>query len=308
LEDVYTEHSLAETFCRHYLDTLADCLPKAHRTYGFEYEFLPAGMLGIQDMVRIDRVLEKLGGQQSGGDRVFENGMLVTFEPGGQIEYCSPPLRADESEKFEELLSFIDFVNDRIQSSLGIEYLGVGFLPGRANYPLCLRSPRYLQLHRRLARAGTRGHEMMKGTASIHLHISIGNLDELLPLFYFLCELSGSDDFGMSPERRDIWSRTDPTRSGPPPCCSESLNGPDQLIGRLIRYALEVVVLGEEVPFGKSTDRSFSAFLYHMTTIFTDVRFNLKGPTLELRTLDSMPVDDFRAKWRQFIDKAKTIR
>ncbi len=308
MEDVFTEKSLAERFCRHYTDTLAVCLPKAYRTYGFEYEFLPAGMLGIQDMVRIDRILEKLGGQQSGGDRIFENGMIVTFEPGGQIEYCSPPLHADELEKFEELLSFIGFVNERIRSSLGIEYLAVGFLPGRANYPLCLRSPRYLQLHRRLARAGTRGHEMMKGTASIHLHISIGNLDELLPLFYFLCQLSGNEDFGMSPERRNIWNHTDPTRSGPPPCCSETLGGPEPLIERLIRYALQVVVLGEEVPFGKSTDRSFSAFLYHMTTIFTDVRFNLKGPTLELRTLDSMPIDNFRSKWLQFIDMAKTIR
>jgi gamma-glutamylcysteine synthetase len=74
-----------------------------------------------------------------------------------------------------------------------------------------------------------------------------------------------------------------------------------------VRYALKVVVLGEQVPFESSSDRSFSAFLYHMTTIFTDVRFNLKGPTLELRTLDSMPTGEFTHKWFEFIRLAKTI-
>lgn len=301
-------HDLATAFCRYYLDTLSGYLPKQQRTYGFEYEFLPEGILGVQDMIRLDRLLERMGAAKSGGDRVFENGVRVTFEPGGQIEYCSPPLLPGEIKTLDALLGFINDLNFRIYEQLNIRYTAVGYMPGRSNAPLCLRSERYLNLHRRLSKSGSRGHEMMKGTASIHLHVSIGNLGELLPLFYLLCRLSGSDDFGMSAERRDIWERTDPSRCGPPPCCTENLETPEALIDRLIRYALQVVVLGEEVPFEKSTDRSFSALLYHMTTIFTDVRFNLKGPTLELRTPDSIPVDSFRKKWLLFIDKAETVK
>jgi len=60
-------------------------------------------------------------------------------------------------------------------------------------------------------------------------------------------------------------------------------------------------VLGEDVPFADSSDVSFDAFLCHMTTLFTDVRFNLKGPTLELRTMDSMPLEGFRRRWHLFV-------
>ena len=302
------ENELAVSLCRQYIDILSETLPKKHRTYGFEYEFLPDRMLNINDMDRIDRLLETMGGQKAGGDRLFENGMRVTFEPGGQIEYCSPPLLAESDEKVDFLLEFIENLNNEIGKKLGINYKAVGYIPGRSNYPLCLRSARYLQLHRRLSRGGSRGHEMMKGTASIHLHISISNLDELLPLFYFLCDMSRSEAFGMSEDRREIWNHTDPSRSGFPPCCMEPLKNPGQLIDRLIRYAIQAVVLGEEVPFAKASDQSFSAFLYHMTTIFTDVRFNLKGPTLELRTPDSIPVDKFRHKWQLFIELAKAVK
>ena len=301
------EPELADRFSRQYLDTLTRSLPKKHRTYGFEYEFLPESMLGMADMARLDRFLQKIGGDKIGGSHVFENGMRVMFEPGGQIEYCSPPLLPENVERFDFLLAFIKKVNAMIQDSLGINYLAVGYLPGRSNFPLCLRSARYLQLHKRLSKSGTRGHEMMKGTASIHLHVSISNLEELIPLFYFLCELSQSQSFRMLEERRNIWQHTDPTRCGLPPCCMEELDSPTQLINRLVRYALQAVVLGEQIPFEQSSDRSFSAFLYHMTTIFTDIRFNLKGPTLELRTLDSVSIDKFRVKWLEFIALTKVV-
>jgi gamma-glutamylcysteine synthetase len=307
LEPYSRENELAERFCRHYISTLMQSLPKKHRTYGFEYEFLPGAKLDIMDMGRIDRFLEAMGGEKVAGERLFDNGMRVTFEPGGQIEYCSPPLLADDYDRFNALLRFVDAMNDRIRDDLGINYQAVGYLPGRANFPLCLRSTRYLQLHKRLSQSGSRGHEMMKGTASIHLHVSISNLDELLPLFYFLCRLGNTREFGMSEDRRDIWNHTDASRSGQPRCCTEELDSPEALIDRLVRYALKVVVLGEQVPFESSSDRSFSAFLYHMTTIFTDVRFNLKGPTLELRTLDSIPTGEFTHKWFEFIRLAKTI-
>jgi glutamate--cysteine ligase len=148
---------------------------------------------------------------------------------------------------------------------------------------------------------------MMKGTASIHLHVVISNFKNLLPLFNMLCELSVDQYFAMSWSRRNIWDHTDPTRCGRPPCCFAELKTPDELIHRLIRFALQAEVLGENVPFTEAADQSFESFLVHMTTIFTDVRFNLKGPTLELRTMNSIPTPRFADRWKRFIKTMERV-
>ncbi|MBS3808834.1 MAG: hypothetical protein KGY38_01590 [Desulfobacterales bacterium] len=302
----YFISDLSEEFTKRYLDVLADQLPKKQRTYGFEYEFLPDRPMEIRDLAAVEDLLAQSGKRGKNGV-VFENGVTVAFEPGGQLEYCSPPLLPDDDDKIDELLSFMLEINALIKKRLGIGYVARGYMPGRENAPLCLTSERYVNLYRRLAKSGSRGHEMMKGTAAIHLHVAICSIDELLPLFYRLCELSGYELFQMSEMRRDIWKHTDNSRCGKPPCCSEKMDDPAVLIDRLIKFGLQAVVLGEEVPFSQASDRSFESFLYHMTTIFTDVRFNLKGTTLELRTPDSMPVDLFKSRWRQFVNLTENI-
>lgn len=286
---------------------LSDTLPKQHRTYGFEYEFMPDRILDMDDMDDLDRLLCDLGAQKNGDNWVFDNGMRVMFEPGGQIEYCSPPMLADDLGPVDRILDFIEKINTQIFEHLDIQYTGTDYIPHRADAPLCLRSDRYVQLHRRLAASGDRGHEMMKGTASIHFHVAICSIEELLPLFFRLCEMAAESPFKMSETRRDIWNRTDPTRCGPPPCCFEFLESPSRLIARLIEFALQVVVLGEEVPFEYATDQSFESFLHHMTTIFTDIRFNLKGPTLELRTPDSVPLHQFKPMWELFVSRLNAV-
>lgn len=293
---------LADNLSRQYFSLMSESLIKTKRTYGFEYEFLPDRRLSMQDMARVDHLLEALGGQPVLGERLFGNGLRVAFEPGGQIEYCSPPLFPDDPTSLDQLLEFISWLNERIRDKLNIDYIGTGYMPGRAGGPLCLRSPRYLNLHRRLATSGTRGHDMMKATAAIHLHAAICSMHELPMLFQRMCAVSRQDLFQMSDVRRDIWNNTDPTRCGIPPCCLETFSSPEELICEWVRFALQVVVLGEEVPFKAASDRSFDAFLYLLTTVFTDIRFNMKGPTLELRTLDSVPVDQFNSRWRAFIN------
>ncbi len=294
---------LADNLSRQYFNLMSNRLSPAKRTYGFEYEFLPSRILNMEDLVRLDRLLDALGGKPVAGDRLFENGLRVTFEPGGQIEYCSPPLLPDDQDSLNRLLENISWLNERIRDKLDIDYIGTGYLPGRAGNPLCLKSTRYLDLHRRLAVSGTRGHEMMKGTAAIHLHMAICSMGELPALFHRMCALSREDPFQMSDIRRHIWNNTDPTRCGLPPFCLETFSTPEALIHEWVRYAFQMVVLGEEVPFISASDQSFDAFLYLLTTVFTDIRFNLKGPTLELRTLDSVPLDQFGLKWHAFISK-----
>jgi gamma-glutamylcysteine synthetase len=298
---------LLSKFTKQYLDILRNRSGSGERTYGFEYEFLPRHPLSVFDLDRLYAYLSTLGLKRKGYEFISEGNIRISFEPGGQIEYQSPPLAKGDSGIFESVVQFMDQTNALIYENLEIEYIGTGFLPERGNAPLCLQSSRYIALHDRLLRTGSRGLEMMKGTASIHLHVNISGLDLLLPLFYRLCELAHHPDFKMSSERRDIWDHTDPVRCGIPPCCFDNLNSPDELIERLIDFALNAEVLGEDLPFWRAKDRSFDAFLYHMTTLFTDVRFNLKGPTLELRTLDSMQTDQFHHKWNLFISLIENI-
>ena len=122
----------------------------------------------------------------------------MAFEPGGQIEYSSPPLLAHDISEFDALLEFIRQTNQIILDQLGIEYVGTDFMPGRGQAPLCLMNDRYIKLHDRLARVDRRGLEMMKGTASIHLHVLISDFNKILPLFKLLCGLSSGDEFKMS--------------------------------------------------------------------------------------------------------------
>ncbi len=298
---------LRSEFSKRYLDLLKHRTGAGERTYGFEYEFLPFHPLREEDMERLHGLLSSQGIRREGDEFILEDNIWISFEPGGQIEYQSPPITKGDNRLFESTIQFMDHTNAIIKDNLGIEYVGIGFLPGRKDAPLCNRSKRYMTLHERLLRTGARGVEMMKATASIHLHVIISDLERLLRLFYRLCELAGHPEFKMSPERRDIWNHTDPVRCGMPPCCFAEIETLDELIERLIDFALDAEALGEDVPFWQSKDQSFEAFLYHMTTLFTDVRFNLKGPTLELRTLDSMPTDQFHHKWHLFISLLETI-
>lgn len=299
-------NQLVRDFTRRYASHLSGLTRVGPRTYGFEYEFLPDRPPAASDMRALAQFLAAKGFSPEGSDFVRPGGLRVNFEPGGQIEYNSPPLTAYETERLPALLGDIEAVNMAIFQELGLRYLAVGYLPGRKDAPLCLTTDRYRLLHDRLARVGDRGLEMMKGTASIHLHVGIAGMAELLPLFSALCRLAVSEEFQMGPDRRDIWDRTDPLRCGLPPCCFAALTSPEALIERLIRFAMDAPVLGEDKPFDRSRDLSFEAFLYHMTTLFTDVRFNLKGPTLELRTLDSMPPPLFIEKWRRFVALMET--
>ncbi len=307
METNKTIYDLAETFTQGFLEVMSAVLPKTERTYGFEFEFLPHRIMDVNDLTAVEDLLAQYGQRMDKSGVRFENGTLVDFEPGGQIEYCSPPLLAHEESAIDDLLDFMVEMNARVKEQLGIEYLAVPYFPGRKDAPLCLTSQRYVNLHQRLAKSGTRGHEMMKATAGIHLHVAICNMPELLPLFYRLCKLSRDETFGMSAVRRDIWSHTDDTRCGSPPCCAEPMDDPAVLIDRLVRFGLQAVVLGEEVPFFRCSDQSFEAFLDHLTTIFTDVRFNLKGTTLELRTPDSMAVGSFKPLWQGFIEMTENI-
>ncbi|MDY6878831.1 MAG: glutamate-cysteine ligase family protein [Desulfatiglans sp.] len=271
------------------------------RTYGFEYEFLPREIIDRKRLDEIRACLPSCGFDADGDRFLSSNGMSITFEPGGQIEYCSPPIEGGDRSSVEALLGIIEEVNRKIHRSLGILYLPVGYIPGRDKIPLCVTSKRYKRLQARMSTCGTRGLDMMKGTASIHLHVVILDTREILPIFKELAFLAKTVEFSMSSDRRDIWNHTDPTRCGMPLDNMAEVTDAHALISRIVRFALLAVDINENLPFAEKSDITVDNFLYHLTTIFTDVRLNMKGPSLELRTLDSLPLSKFMGKWDLFV-------
>jgi glutamate--cysteine ligase len=112
----------------------------------------------------------------------------------------------------------------------------------------------------------------------------------------------------MGPERRNIWDRTDPSRCGLTCSRAENISSSEELLERLIEFALNALDLHSGVPFGSISPKpDFSAFKTHFTTIFTDVRLNTKGMTLELRTPDSRPMHLFREAWITFQDMIQRV-
>ncbi len=282
------------------LDLLKEKIVPGRRTFGFEYEFISKSPLNLEIMSQIYRFLPDTGFKKYNTSFVHESGMYIDFEPGGQIEFHSPPLLNDEDERFDRYLSLIKGVVEAINLKLGIEYIAQGYIPGREDSPLCLDAERYYNLHDRLAVTGARGLEMMKGTASIHFHAGIKDLDEVPGLFAALIRMSEMDDFKMGYDRREIWDNTDPGRCGQPFHIDES-DATFDAVEKIVDHAIHAGHIGENKPFTETEDLSFDAFLYHLTTIFTDIRLNIKGPSFELRTIDSVPFDQFKMKWHKFI-------
>ncbi|MBN2706872.1 MAG: hypothetical protein JXR89_10585 [Deltaproteobacteria bacterium] len=269
-------------------------------TYGFEYELMPTRRLTPKGIDKIAQYLPRLGYRpQKEGDFLALNGLHLTFEPGGQLEYGSPPLFAFDDEALGAMLEQIQETNRCIEEFCGVKYRGIAYLPGRETAKLCLGSRRYLDMHALFSDNGGRGREMMKGTASIHFHVRIRCLAEMLSLYRLLAELAADADFGMGPERRKIWDATEKSRCGLPPfdlCTNEN-----ELLAVIVGHALQALDLRYRRPFFTIKNITFADFLLHLTTIFTDVRLNLKGPTLELRTPDSLPPERFPALWRRFV-------
>ena len=105
---------LSNQFTQKYIDVLSELKGRGPRSYGFEYEFLPLQVLTLPDIQAVYRLLLEIGFFSSGDEFQSANGLSVAFEPGGQIEFCSPPLVKDDYEKFDAILDLIHKTNTEI--------------------------------------------------------------------------------------------------------------------------------------------------------------------------------------------------
>ena len=226
---------------------------------------------------------------------LLPDGGDLTFEPGGQLEYSSPPCASPSA-----LLSLLHSVVLPLRAEAaneGITLLAVGMDPGNpiGGAPLLLRTPRYARMADYLERRGPAGARMMRQTASFQINLDVDDepwfrwrvLNAVAPWFVAIFANSSvydDADAGCPSLRAQVWRALDPTRTGLPWAASAP-------VPRYLDFALNApaillpAVEGEHRPFGEWLTRArvrMDEWQDHLSTLFPEVRprghFELRSP------------------------------
>jgi glutamate--cysteine ligase len=226
-------------------------------------------------------------------------GGTVTFEPGGQLEYSSPPCRT-ASALLAAMRSAV-VPRRAVAAGEGISFLAVGIDPFNPieGAPLLVQGKRYGRMAEYLARRGLAGARMMRQTAAFQLSLDFDDepwlrwqvLNAAAPLVVAIFANSAvyaGEDSGCQSARAQAWRALDPARTGLP------WDGSDPL-GAYLDFALDAPAMllpaieGEHRRFGEWLTRAEllpEEWRDHLTTLFPEVR---PRGHLELRSADAVP-------------------
>ncbi len=284
----------------------------AARRIGAEVEFLPLdSRTGQRCPIECEGVtstlpfLRRFGGSQGWqegstpkGTPCFELplGGAITFEPGGQLEFSTPP--CGSAAGLLALLRSVVLPLRVAAADEGIELLASGIDPINSieSAPLLLRCQRYERMAEYLATIGPAGARMMRQTASVQLSLDFGDapwlrwrvLNALAP--YATAMFANSPIYagkrtGHSSERALVWREVDPARTG-------IVYDEDHPLDAYLDFALSAPAIllptlpGEYPVFGECLDRAdHHAWQEHLSTLFPEVR---PRGHLELRSPDAI--------------------
>jgi glutamate--cysteine ligase len=223
----------------------------------------------------------------------------LTFEPGGQLEYSSPPCRS--ASALLALLRSVVLPLRAAAASEGIELLAVGLDPSNAAEaaPLLLHTPRYTRMADYLAGIGPAGARMMRQTAAFQVSLDLDDepalrwtlLNAAAP--YLVAIFANSPMYegsttGCRSTRAEVWRTLDPARTG-------LAWGEDDPIGYYCDFALRAPAIllpeldGIHRPFDqwlRHARPTLEQWREHLSTLFPEVR---PRGHLELRSCDAVP-------------------
>ncbi|MDT8368056.1 MAG: glutamate-cysteine ligase family protein [Longimicrobiales bacterium] len=226
------------------------------------------------------------------------DGTVIAFEPGGQLEFATPPLPSLDAVD-HAIREGVDQVAE-VMGLHGVGLLARGLDPWTpVTVPdLHLRLPRYERMAAHYDRRGTDGRRMMRQTAGVHVNLDLGHdpigrweranaiVPDLISIFANSCRIEGRP--GWRSERSRTWRRLDPSRTG------VFASRPDP-VGEYLRFArrAEAFLVAEPetsaVPWGmRDAELGIEAWRDHLSTLFPEVR---PRRYLELRSIDALPPD-----------------
>jgi glutamate--cysteine ligase len=231
---------------------------------------------------------------------VLGDGGVISYEPGGQLEWSSAV-----HDSLESLDAAAHDVCHRLADAMlasGIQLLARGVDPVTrlAASTMVVDGERYLRQRAHYDRTGTPGRAMMLQTAGIHLNLDVGDepvaawsvANALAPLLVAMFANSPERAGHVVPHRSHraaIWRALDPTRTAvfapaidPVPQYLAFALGADSFL--LGEPRAEPRRFAEWRAMGATDDD----FARHLTTLFPEVR--PRGAYLELRSVDALPV------------------
>jgi glutamate--cysteine ligase len=226
-------------------------------------------------------------------------GGTLTFEPGGQLEYSSPPCRSPSV-----LLGRLRVTIGPLRAAAaneGIELLTVGLDPSNPleRAPLLLHNRRYGRMAEYLASVSPHGGRMMRQTAAFQIGLDLDDepwlrwrvLNAAAPYvtaIFANSPLYDGEPTGFRSTRAAVWRALDPARTGLP-------WGEDDPVRTYLDFALAApamlfpTVSGEYRSFGewlRRAEPSPDEWSEHLSTLFPEVR---PRGHFELRSCDALP-------------------
>lgn len=262
------------------------------------------GEKGVEYIFR--RLMEN-GWEGTGeGDHILlltKEDMVVTTEPGGQVEFSST--QRDSLEELEK--TYIKFFSELIPilDELNYDILAIAYHPvTKIEEIKLLPKSRYDAMFEYFKTHGTMSHNMMKGTAGLQLSIDYTDEEDFRKKFVVANALTNAFyaifDNGYFFEgepthhaiRAKIWENTDPNRSGlaKNAFVDDSYEGyAEYLVNTPAIFAYQN---GEMVPVDEKIgelidENSTKEEIEHlMTMVFPDIRVK---NIIEIRMMDSVP-------------------
>jgi glutamate--cysteine ligase len=291
------------------------------RRLGAEVEFIPVESAtgrrcGIESEGAVSTLpfLRRFGARQGWRESTTPKGTpcfslpvggTLTFEPGGQLEYSSPPCRSGST-----LLTLLRSVVLPLRSAAtgeGIDLLAVGIDPLNSveRAPLLLHANRYQRMAEYFERLGPAGARMMRQTAAFQVSVDFDDepwlrwraLNAATP--YIVAIFANSPIYGGEPTghlsaRANTWRLLDPARTGIP--YDEQAPIQAYLDFALAAPAILFPTLnGGHRPFSEwltIANPTVDEWRDHLSTLFPEVR---PRGHLELRSADAIAPEWYAA-------------
>ena len=225
-------------------------------------------------------------------------GGAFTVEPGGQLEYATPPYR-EPSRLIRHLDSILPPLVDAAADQ-GILLLGSGIDPFNdpSQAPLQLLSDRYCWMDAYFTSIGPAGRRMMRQTAAVQVNVDAAGAPEAFWKFlnaaapYFTALFANSRtyagrDTGCASFRAETWRAADPHRTGIFTCQQDAVT-------EYARFACAAPVLSVRAENGYAAFEECwrdglvteANWPDHLTTLFPEIR---PKRYFEVRSMDAQP-------------------